>query len=289
MSKVILSGFADEIDRNLTVQMNVMESLGIHHIEMRGVNGKNLCNCTLEEAKAIKEQLDARGFSLSAIGSPIGKIKITDPFEPHLEQFRHVLDLAELFGTKYIRLFSFYMPKDEDPAIYRDEVMKRMTGFVKAAEGRNVILLHENEKGIYGDNAERCLDIIETIHSPILRVTFDPANFVQCGEEVYPHAYELLSPYLTYMHIKDAVYADRHVVPAGEGDGKVGEVLSALAQKGYDGFLSLEPHLCNFTGFTALESDAEVIEKAAESEGARCFGVAAKALRGLMAKAGLTE
>lgn len=289
MSKVILSGFADEIDKNLTVQMNVMERLGIRHIEMRGVNGKNLCDCTLEEAKAIKAQLDERGFSLSAIGSPIGKIKITDPFEPHLEQFKHVLDLAGLFGAKYIRLFSFYMPKDEDPANYRDEVMKRMSAFVEAAEGRGVVLLHENEKGIYGDVASRCLDIIQTVNSPILRVTFDPANFIQCGEEVYPRAYEQLAPYLTYMHIKDAVYADRHVVPAGEGDGKVAEVLAALAQKGFDGFLSLEPHLCKFTGFTSLESEPETLKKAEESEGARLFEVAANALRGLMAKAGLTE
>ena len=289
MSKVILSGFADEIDKNLTVQMNVMEKLGIHHIEMRGVNGKNLCDCTLEEAKQIKAQMDARGFSLSAIGSPIGKIQITDPFEPHLKQFEHVLDLANLFGTKYIRLFSFYIPKGEDPAKYRDEVMKRMAAFVKAAEGRDVILMHENEKGIYGDMADRCLDIIRTINSPILRVTFDPANFVQCDEEVYPHAYELLSPYLTYMHIKDAVYSDHHVVPAGEGDGRVLDVLNALAAKKFDGFLSLEPHLCKFTGFTDLESEPDMIKKAESSEGARLFGVAADALRGLMAKAGLTE
>jgi len=289
MSKIILSGFADEIDKNLTVQMNVMESLGIHHIEMRGVNGKNLCDCTLEEAKEIKAQMDARGFKLSAIGSPIGKIKITDPFEPHLEQFKHVLDLADLFGTKYIRLFSFYMPKDEDPAIYRDEVMNRMAQFVKTAEGRGITLLHENEKGIYGDIADRCLDIIKTIDSPILRVTFDPANFAQCDEEVYPHAYEQLAPYLTYMHIKDANYSDHRVVAPGEGDGRVLDVLTALAQKGYEGFLSLEPHLCKFTGFTDLESDAETLDKAAESEGARCFGIAAAALRGLMAKAGLTE
>ena len=289
MSKIILSGFADEIDRNLTVQMNVMESLGIHHIEMRGVNGKNLCDCTLEEAKEIKAQLDARGFKLSAIGSPIGKIKITDPFEPHLEHFKHVLDLAELFGAKYIRLFSFFMPKDEDPAIYRDEVMKRMAQFVEVAQGRNVILLHENEKGIYGDIADRCLDVIKTINSPILRVTFDPANFAQCDEEVYPHAYNQLAPYLTYMHIKDARYSDHRVVAPGEGDGRVLDVLKALADSGYEGFLSLEPHLCNFVGFTALESDPDEVEKAADSEGARCFGIAASALRGLMEKAGLTE
>ncbi len=289
MSKITLSGFADEIDRNLAVQMNVLEKLNISHIEMRGVNGKNLCDCTLEEAKAIKAQLKERGFSLSAIGSPIGKIKIDDPFAPHLEQFRHALDLAELLEAPYIRLFSFYLPKDEAPADFREPVLERMQSFVTAAQGRGVILLHENEKGIYGDTADRCLDLVKTIHSPLLRVTFDPANFVQCDDTVYPHAYETLAPYFTYMHIKDALYSDHHVVPAGEGDGCVLEVLKALAARDYTGFLSLEPHLCHFIGFTALESEPDILQKAAESDGARLFGAAANALRGLMAKAGLTE
>ena len=130
---------------------------------------------------------------------------------------------------------------------------------------------------------------MKTIDSPILKVTFDPANFVQCDEKVYPHAYESLAPYFTYMHVKDAVYSDHHVVPAGEGDGKVLDVLKALAERDYTGFLSLEPHLCHFVGFTALESEPDVLQKAAESEGARLFEVAANALRGLMAQAGLTE
>lgn len=80
MSNFILSAFADEIDENLKIQMDVLEEFGISHIEMRGVNGRNLTQHSIDEVKEIKRQLDDRGFRISAIGSPIGKIKITDPF-----------------------------------------------------------------------------------------------------------------------------------------------------------------------------------------------------------------
>jgi sugar phosphate isomerase/epimerase len=94
MSKFILSAFADEIDPELKIQMDVLDQHGIRYIEMRGVNGRSFVQYTLEEARAIKKQLDERGFRLSAIGSPIGKIGITDDFEPHFELFRHTLELA---------------------------------------------------------------------------------------------------------------------------------------------------------------------------------------------------
>lgn len=287
MDRFVFTGFADEIDSSLDVQMTVLERLGIRQIEMRGVDGKNLTDYTLEESAEIKRRLDQRGFSLSAIGSPIGKIKITDPFTEHPEKFRHVLEQAKLFGTPYIRLFSFFIPQGEDPARYRDEVLARMQAFLDAAQGYDVILLHENEKDIYGDTPERCLDLLETLHHPKLFATFDPANFVQCGVEVFPHAYNLLAPYLRYMHIKDALFKDGSVVPAGQGDGRVYEVLSALVATDYHGYLSLEPHLGDFVGYSALEHSGT--EKDRETKGSVLFEIAYKALMALLEKGGWNE
>ncbi len=276
------SGFADEIAPELEEQMRVFQQLGIRYIEMRGVNGRSLCDYSLQEAKEIKAQLKEHGFALSAIGSPIGKIGINDPFAPHLELFRHALDLAELFETPYIRMFSFFIPKGEDCAKYRDAVLERWGAFIEAAKGRGITLLHENEKEIYGDTAERCLDLLETLNCPYVRATFDPANFVQCGVEPYPAAYALLRPYIEYVHIKDAKFADGSVTAAGEGDGNVEALLRALWQDGYSGFLSLEPHLCDFSGFAQLEPNARA--KAQASEGARLFTYATQRLQALLNK-----
>ena len=282
MSKFILSAFADEIDSNLNTQMDVLDQHRIKFIEMRGVDGKNLVHYTLDEVREIKNRLDARGFKLSAVGSPLGKIGIKDNFEPHLELFKHTLEIAKIMECKYIRMFSFSIPEGDSPDIYRDEVIYRWKQFVEAAEGSGVTLLHENEKGIYGDTPERCLDLITSMNSDYVKAIFDFANFVQCDVKNYPDGYELLKDYIEYVHIKDAVYSDHHVVPAGEGDGCVEEILQQLSLRGYEGFLSLEPHLGNFAGFAELEPNSPGYDL--PEGGARSFAIAVQALKKLVTK-----
>lgn len=280
MGEFILSAFSDEIDMDLKTQMDVLDKHGIKHIEMRGVNGKNVTELTLEEAKEIRQQLDGRGFKVSALGSPIGKIKITDSFESHLELFGHVLELAKILGVKYIRMFSFFIPQGEKAEAYRDEVMKRWRLFVKAAEGKNVVLLHENEKDIYGDTPERCKDLLDTMNCPYLKATFDPANFVQCDCETFPGAFELLKDHIEYMHIKDAKFSDHKVVPSGYGDGKVPEILKTLQDAAFSGFLSLEPHLAGFKGFEKLEPSSPY--NSMEEGGEKSFAIAVGALKKIL-------
>ena len=258
MSKFILSAFGDEIHEDLSVQMDILASHNINHIEIRGANGKNVSNYTPNEIKEIKNQLDSKNFKISAIGSPIGKIKITDDMATELEKFKNILELAKVLETDYIRIFSFFVPQDEDASIYRDEVLARYTKYIEIARGSGITLLHENEKDIYGDIPERCLDILKSLNCPYLRATFDSANFIQCGVNPYPYAFDMLKPYIEYIHIKDALMADGTVVPAGMGDGKVKEMISYLNSSGYVGFLSLEPHLNNFKGFSELENGGKV-------------------------------
>ena len=285
MSKFILSAFADEIDPALDVQMDVLEQHEISYIEIRGVDGKNITQYPLDEVKAIKEQLDDRGFKISAIGSPIGKINITDDFGPHLELFKHTLEIAKILEIRYIRMFSFYIPEGEKPESYREEVMNRWRQFMQAAQGTGITLLHENEKGIYGDTPQRCLDLVREINSEDMKLIFDPANFVQCDVETYPEAFELLKDHIAYMHIKDALYSDHSVVPAGKGDGKVKEILESLHKRGFEGFLSIEPHLWNFVGFAELEN--RKVEASTEDSGPEKFAIAAFALKKLIK--GITE
>ncbi len=253
MENFILSGFSDEIDASIDVQFDHLQKLGIHYFEPRGIDGKNISDLTFAETKELKQKMDNSGIKASSIGSPIGKIKITDAFEPHLEKVKRVLEVANMLETNYIRIFSFYLPQEEKAENYRDAVMERMFKMAELAQEAGIILLHENEKGIYGDIADRCLDLLKTVESPSLRAVFDPANFIQCGQKVYPEAFDLLLPYIAYIHIKDAT-ADGQVVPAGMGIGKIEDLLLALKKVNYHGFLSLEPHLGNFVGFSALEN-----------------------------------
>lgn len=252
-----ITGFADEIDSRLDIQIGVLKKLEIDHIEMRGVDGKGLVYYTLEEVKNIKNRLNESGMHLSAIGSPIGKINIKDNFVPHFELFQHTVEIAKIMDTPYIRMFSFFITQGEDPAQYHDEVMKRIGEMVEYARKHRVILLHENEKGIYGDVAPRCAEIMKEFYGDHMRAVFDFANFVQCGQNTQ-EAYEMLKPYIDYIHVKDAKSLDGSVVPAGMGDGYVAEILKSLDRRGYQGYLSLEPHLAEFSGFSALENSGEI-------------------------------
>lgn len=249
-----LSGFADEIDMDLSKQIAVLKKLDIAYVEMRGVNGKGLVEYTLEEVKELKKQLFDAGIRLSSVGSPIGKIKITDDFLPHMELYKHTVEIAHEMEAPYIRMFSFFMPQGEDYAPYRGKVLSQVGQFVDYARASQITLLHENEKDIYGDVADRCLELMKEFYGENFKAVFDFANFVQCGQDTLS-AYEMLKPYIAYIHVKDALHQDASVVPAGHGDGNVKEILKLQKDSGYEGFLSLEPHLADFAGFRALEQN----------------------------------
>ena len=252
MQKVILGAFADEAGSSLNEQIAAMLDNGICHLEARNIDGVNFIDHTVAQAKAIKEQLDAHGLRVWSIGSPLGKIQITDPMEPHLDKLKHTLELAQVMGSERIRMFSFFIPKEEDPAVYRDEVMERLGRMVETARGSGVKLCHENEKGIYGDVASRCADILAQF--PEMGGIFDPANFIQCGQDTQ-EAWELLKDRIDYFHVKDCVEGGK-VVPCGKGIGHVPEILRKFLAAGGQQ-LTLEPHLTVFKGFADLEQEEQ--------------------------------
>jgi len=238
-----LSGFADEISSDLDEQIDVVTDLGLKYIEFRTAWDKSVLDLDPDELQRARSALDAAGLKVSSIGSPIGKIRISDDNGPHLERMQHALDVATFFEAPYIRIFSYFIPEDENPDDHRDEVITRMRDLVALAEGTGITLIHENEKEIYGDIPRRCHELVRAIDSPALKLTWDNANFVQCGVHPFSEGYDLLSPDVVYLQVKDARFADSVVVPAGEGDGEFRESMRAFAADGFEGFASLEPHL----------------------------------------------
>src|ERR1700748_3495432 len=115
-----LSAFADEISRAPLDQPDVLSRYGIRHIEFRSIHGVNVLDLGDAQHEEFRDLLRARGFALSAIGSPCGKIKITDAFDPHLQRFEKAMTIADYYETPRIRIFSFYMTPGEDPSAHRD-------------------------------------------------------------------------------------------------------------------------------------------------------------------------
>jgi sugar phosphate isomerase/epimerase len=268
-----LSGFGDEIDADPRVQVAVLQALGANHIDVRSAWDTNIVLMSDEQLSELAVLFSGKKMGVSAIASPIGKVDVELPVEHEVERLRRVITAAQALSAKYIRIFSFYYEGRGADEV-RDDVITRMRALAETAEEAGVILLHENEKDIFGDIPSRVLDIIETVNSPALRVCWDAANFVQVGIKPFDEAYSMLRPHLEYLHVKDALFADASVVPAGEGDGQVQQTINALRDSGYSGFVSLEPHLTGAFGLGGFS-------------GPTAFGLAARAFACVVKNAGM--
>lgn len=242
--------FADEASANIDKQIKAMKENRLDGLEIRNVDGVNIAEISDSKAKEVRKKLDNACLRVWTIGSPIGKIDIEkDDFTLHTEKFKRTLELADILGAENIRLFSFFTPSENRDS-YKDKVIERLGTFCEIAKGSSITLCHENEKGIYGDIPERCLEIHKAL--PEMKAIFDPANYVQCG--VYTlQAWELLKGYVKYLHIKDAL-ADGSVVPAGKGIGNVKFVLDEFKKIGGNS-VTVEPHLTVFAGLKDLEKE----------------------------------
>ncbi|OQB37971.1 MAG: Xylose isomerase-like TIM barrel [Candidatus Latescibacteria bacterium ADurb.Bin168] len=272
---VTLTGFGDEISPDLKEQMDVMESEGIRHIELRAVWNTGVHKLSEEQRHKIKEETQRRGFRISSLGSGLGKIKVDDDFGPHVRDCEVLIQTAKFLGTPYIRIFSFYVPQDQPVTAHRDEVMRRVRVLTEMAAAEGIVLGHENERHIYGEKPEQCRDLLDTINSPSLRAIFDPANFVQAGVRPFEDAWPILKNDVLYFHIKDAKQADGRVTPAGEGDGGIKAILSDKLASGWEGFLSLEPHLKiagpagGYSGPLAFKTAAQALKRLLDEIGVR--------------------
>jgi len=249
MQKFKLCAFADEAGDSLSEQIKALKENEISNLEIRNVDEINVSDLSVSKAKEIKSILDENAVKVFSIGSPIGKIGIDDDFCAHLEKFKRTLEIANILDAKCFRLFSFYIEKGKSADDYKSKVIQQMGEFVKANENSGITLCHENEKGIFGDVASRCVEIHKAL--PEIRAVYDPANFIQCGENT-TKAFEMLSEYIHYMHIKDAL-EDGTIVPSGKGVGKIADLVRM-----YQGeILTLEPHLYEFSGLKNLEQEGE--------------------------------
>jgi len=274
-----LSAFADEVTEDFRSQVEFLAKERVGYIEPRFINRKNIMDLNRSELDEARKMIRDRGLKVSAIGSPIGKVRLDEPFGPHLDKFKHAVDLAQFFETPFIRMFSYYAPEGKNIDDYRDQVLERMAAKVQVVEGTDVTMVHENEAHIYGHTAENCADLVEAVGSDRLRLAYDPANFVW-GEKITNNVevcWPVMKPYVVHIHIKDWKLGAPDVgsLP-GQGDGQIKELLAELAAMKYDGCMTMEPHLKTggqFGGSTGPELFAKAIaavRKLADQVGLAC-------------------
>jgi sugar phosphate isomerase/epimerase len=254
-----LAAFADEIAPDLNVQIGHLQKNGVPYIELRGVAGKNVLDFDKAMQQDIKARTNDAGIGIACIGSPIGKVQLSDPWEKHFDRFKLAVEIAEFFDAPLLRVFSYY---GEFPA-GRDEVIRRLEQQAQYLNGHRVTMVHENEKDIFGEKLAACLDIHQTVKHPKFKAAFDFANFVQAGDDPAVN-WPVLKPFVTHIHIKDALKGTGKVVPAGQGDGGIPAILKDAYASGYRGFLTLEPHL-KVAGHSSGETGPELFKVAVDA------------------------
>lgn len=257
MRKEMISGFADEICAPFEEQLKTVSGLGMKYLCIRAADGRSITEFSVEEAESyIKPMLEKYGLKVSSLGSPIGKIPVDDEdaFTMQLSQLDTLCRIANVLDCRYIRLFSFYTPKNADPEPYFDTVVAKLRKFIAVCDKYGVVPVHENEKAIYGETGARCLKLYKALEGTSLVAAYDFANFVQCDQDPV-ECYKMVRPYIGYMHIKDAKAEDHTNVLCATGDGHIPEIMADLQKTGYDGFMTLEPHLRHFKSLAALEAN----------------------------------
>jgi sugar phosphate isomerase/epimerase len=272
-----LCAFSDEAGSSLKEQIDALKRNGISLMELRSIDKKNVADFTIEEAIEYQRILEENGISVWSIGSPIGKVNINVDFDEYLKKVAHVCELAKIFKSDKIRMFSFFHAYDEETKVY--EHLNRM---VEVASCYGVYLYHENEKDIFGDTAERVLKVMNNVSG--LKYIYDPANYLQCDQPASV-TLSMFHHKTDYFHIKDVISETGQLVPAGYGDGMILDLIKAIKD---DKTLTLEPHLTVFDSYKSIDN-TEMKHKFTYSSANEAFDAAVNALKDLLVKAGYKE
>lgn len=247
---ILLSAFADESAQDLEGQIQALITNKVPGIELRTIDSVNVADFDSTMTARVKTAFDQASLKVHCLATPLGKVQIDSPLESELERLKRLSQTAHALDCQRLRIFSFYVPAGR-AAEYRDEVMMRLERLIEVADAEGVHMFHENEKDIYGDILERCVDIHQTFQSK-LGAILDPANYIQVGSDPL-QAFKALDAWIEYLHIKDCRRSDGHIVAAGKGDGQIAEILNLFLANHNRQSIAIEPHLYEFASLKTLE------------------------------------
>ncbi len=255
------TGFADEAANGIEGQIRATQELGWENIEARNVDGTNIHDISDEAFDVVCAGLDEAGVKINCFGSAIanwGK-SIEDPPDTSIEEAKRAIPRMQRLGAKLVRIMSFGIRKGHGPdEQMKDERFRRLRELVPMFTDAGILPVHENCMNYGGMGPAYTLELLENV--PGMKLVFDTGNpvitFDYAKGEPYPKQsswdfYTQVREHVAYVHIKDGKYAGETdgIFPEaeyffpGEGDGDIPRILADLVANGYDGGISIEPHL----------------------------------------------
>lgn len=281
----ILSGFADEAANSIDDQIRVIQDAGFKYMDPRLFNSDvSIVDIDEPFAKDVKVKLDAAGITANMLGTPIGKIDISEDFQTDLDRLDRLTKTAEILGCNQVRVFSYFNKTDRPVNEWRDESIKRLGTLKDKAKAAGLVLFNENELHLYGAEVAHVKDIADALRDDSFKMIFDFDNYNQAGEDVW-QAWETLRDMTDAFHLKESDKDCQHV-PMGEGAGRSREILADALSRGWTGCLSLEPHLAHSPAVVATGHHGQANRKLADLSPPECWQFAAGTAKKLISDIG---
>ena len=243
---MFFSGIADESGKAIEDQIRAHQELGWSHIEIRNVDETTLGYATDEEFDVIHGKLQEAGMQVSCFASRLANWSrdIKGPLDEDIKELTSSIPRMKKMNTPFIRVMTWANKSGVSEAEWRADAISRMRELVKLAEDGGITLVHENCDGWGGLGPEQTLELLAEIGSPALKCVYDTGNPVGHQQDPWDY-YTKIREHIVYVHIKDGKWeSDKAAYTwCGEGDGRVLDVLTALFASGYDGGVSIEPHI----------------------------------------------
>ncbi|MCD4824910.1 MAG: sugar phosphate isomerase/epimerase [Phycisphaerae bacterium] len=267
-----LTGFADEAGKDIDTQIRATLELGWTDIESRNIGGANIHDIPDEQFDEVCRKLDAAGVRVNCFGSAIANWakQITDPFDITVKEIRRTIPRMQRLGSKLIRIMSYAVLEGRGPDDQMaEERFKRLREINSMFADAGITAVHENCMNYGGMGHAYTLELVENV--PGLKLVFDTGNpvFTDDRSKALPYPkqsawefYSNVKDHIAYVHIKDGVWdAETQEIRytfADEGDGDVKRIVKDLLDNGYDGGISMEPHLAVVFHDESVTSDAQV-------------------------------
>lgn len=285
----ILSAFADEAGPTVDEQITALKNAGIDHIDLRNLEGHNITVLPLDLAKTTARKLDGAGIKLGMYGSPIGKIDIADDFDIDAKKLEHLGELKNIFGCAKVRVFSYYNKAKAPHAEWQAQCVERLKRLTDIAVRCDLVLYHENERHIFGDLAKDVAvirDQCRAANPEHFKMIFDFDNYNQSGEDVLACWGELgdTTDAIHFKESKKQPDGKYQHVPIGTGDGHVLQIMQSLADRKWEGQITLEPHLAHSAAVMATGPSGQANQSLKDMTPPECFQIAADAAKALLAQ-----
>ncbi len=279
-----LSAFADEASELLDEQITALQRAGLSMVDLRNLDGCNISELPLDHAERVKAKLDDAGIAVGMFGSPIGKIDLDDDPQTDRDKLTHLSLLADIFDTRDVRIFSYFNKAEAPMDAWQAGSLERLSVLRDMAAKMDLVLYHENERFIFGDRLAQVQVLADELRGEHFKLIFDFDNYNQSGDDV-PANWQALKDVTDALHLKDSTKEGVHV-PIGEGATSARQLLAEALDAGFDGPISLEPHLQHSAGVAATGPHGEANQAYADMSPADAFHIAAEKAKALFAEIG---